>query len=255
MNVLWKCERIFPPQGSTSPEVAERACDIGRNRALWWESSHRKARFLPIQGYITAPERSEQHVVFIRFPPSSQNTVSDIYIVQSLPPRLFDVLVHPYVTQISHGYHPDITHNPQAMYGEFYQYVKFVRTINLSVSPRLRETEILSLTITYMFEQPLSSHAFIHTLSKLSYFFTLYILTYGIFLIGSYPIATHFVPLDMKGCICHSIKWQIHPFISKGRICAYESWMWGDVFGSKTIKLSISSFLPLAFLPLYFCPL
>ena len=23
------------------------------------------------------------------------------------------------------------------------------------------------------------------------------------------------VPLDMKGCICHFTKWQIHPFISK----------------------------------------
>ena len=23
-------------------------------------------------------------------------------------------------------------------------------------------------------------------------------------------------PLDMKGCICHFVKWQIHPFISKG---------------------------------------
>ena len=26
----------------------------------------------------------------------------------------------------------------------------------------------------------------------------------------------HFVPLDMKWCICHFVKWQIHPFISKG---------------------------------------
>ena len=24
------------------------------------------------------------------------------------------------------------------------------------------------------------------------------------------------VPLDMKGCICHFTKWQIHHFISKG---------------------------------------
>ena len=23
------------------------------------------------------------------------------------------------------------------------------------------------------------------------------------------------VPLDMKGCICHFVKWQMHPFISK----------------------------------------
>ena len=29
----------------------------------------------------------------------------------------------------------------------------------------------------------------------------------------------HIVPLDMKGCICHFAKWQIHPFISKGTIC------------------------------------
>ena len=26
----------------------------------------------------------------------------------------------------------------------------------------------------------------------------------------------HIVPLDMKRCICHLVKWQIHPFISKG---------------------------------------
>ena len=25
----------------------------------------------------------------------------------------------------------------------------------------------------------------------------------------------HFVSLDMKGCICYFVKWQIHPFISK----------------------------------------
>ena len=29
----------------------------------------------------------------------------------------------------------------------------------------------------------------------------------------------HFVPLNMKGCICHFIKWQIHPFISKVTTC------------------------------------
>ena len=28
----------------------------------------------------------------------------------------------------------------------------------------------------------------------------------------------HIAPLDMKGCICHFTKWQIHPFISKGTI-------------------------------------
>ena len=28
------------------------------------------------------------------------------------------------------------------------------------------------------------------------------------------------VPLDMKGCICHFTKWQIHPFISMWTTCA-----------------------------------
>ena len=27
------------------------------------------------------------------------------------------------------------------------------------------------------------------------------------------------VPLDIKGCICHFTKWQMHPFISKGSKC------------------------------------
>ena len=31
--------------------------------------------------------------------------------------------------------------------------------------------------------------------------------------------AVRFVPLDMKGCVCHFTKWQIHPFISKGIYC------------------------------------
>ena len=46
-------------------------------------------------------------------------------------------------------------------------------------------------------------------------------LTYAVFapqtdlhLIQSRPYIAH---LDMKGCICHFAKWQIHPFISKGR--------------------------------------
>ena len=30
-------------------------------------------------------------------------------------------------------------------------------------------------------------------------------------------ILTHIVPLDMEGCICHFVKWQMHPFISKGK--------------------------------------
>ena len=29
----------------------------------------------------------------------------------------------------------------------------------------------------------------------------------------------YIVPLDMKGCICHFTKWQIHSFISKGTLC------------------------------------
>ena len=27
------------------------------------------------------------------------------------------------------------------------------------------------------------------------------------------------VPFDMKACICHFVKWQIHRFISKGTLC------------------------------------
>ena len=30
------------------------------------------------------------------------------------------------------------------------------------------------------------------------------------------------IALDKKGCICHFIKWQIHPLISKGAI--YSDW-------------------------------
>ena len=38
----------------------------------------------------------------------------------------------------------------------------------------------------------------------------------------SHPL-TH-DPFDMKGCICHFTKWQIHPFISKGTLSAmYDS--------------------------------
>ena len=33
----------------------------------------------------------------------------------------------------------------------------------------------------------------------------------------------HFVALDMKGCICHFAKWQIHPFISKGKNCQWPT--------------------------------
>ena len=31
----------------------------------------------------------------------------------------------------------------------------------------------------------------------------------------------HLIPLDMKGCICHFEKWQIHPFKSKWTICLH----------------------------------
>ena len=33
----------------------------------------------------------------------------------------------------------------------------------------------------------------------------------------------YIAPLDMKGCICHFSKWQIHPFISKGTIMVSTS--------------------------------
>ena len=44
----------------------------------------------------------------------------------------------------------------------------------------------------------------------------------------------HFVSFDMKGCICHFTKWQIHPFISTGTIYSSRigvkkrsvSWIW-----------------------------
>ena len=32
------------------------------------------------------------------------------------------------------------------------------------------------------------------------------------------------VPLDVKGCICHFTKWQIHPFISKGVVYSPVIW-------------------------------
>ena len=34
-----------------------------------------------------------------------------------------------------------------------------------------------------------------------------------------------FVSLDIKGCICHFTKWQIHPFISKGITYIHVSWL------------------------------
>ena len=41
------------------------------------------------------------------------------------------------------------------------------------------------------------------------------------FLSFSYTCFLHIVTLHMKGCICHFVKWQIHPFISKGTICSH----------------------------------
>ena len=35
-------------------------------------------------------------------------------------------------------------------------------------------------------------------------------------------VCVYIVTLDMKGCICHFVKWQIHPFISKVTICVYS---------------------------------
>ena len=42
------------------------------------------------------------------------------------------------------------------------------------------------------------------------------------------------VPLDMKGCICHCKKWQIHPFISKGTQCAN---VWFDCKQNQCVHL------------------
>ena len=36
--------------------------------------------------------------------------------------------------------------------------------------------------------------------------------------LGNNHLTNIIVPLDMKGCICHFVKWQIHPSISKGTI-------------------------------------
>ena len=33
---------------------------------------------------------------------------------------------------------------------------------------------------------------------------------------------TVIVTLDMKGCICYLVKWQIHPFISKRTLCSHN---------------------------------
>ena len=35
-------------------------------------------------------------------------------------------------------------------------------------------------------------------------------------LLSTLVFAALFVPLDMKRCICHFTKWQMHPFIPKG---------------------------------------
>ena len=46
----------------------------------------------------------------------------------------------------------------------------------------------------------------------------------------------YFVPLNMKGCICHFVKLQIHPFISKGYTCPTR----GIMVNTSTIKVGIS---------------
>ena len=38
---------------------------------------------------------------------------------------------------------------------------------------------------------------------------------------NGYRYTVKIVPLDMKGCTCHFAKWQMHPFISKGRNATY----------------------------------
>ena len=57
--------------------------------------------------------------------------------------------------------------------------------------------------------------------NRMAHTFTVYFIIFFNFLCIPTPqiIDFHFVPLDMKGCICHFAKWQIHPFISKGTIC------------------------------------
>ena len=57
-------------------------------------------------------------------------------------------------------------------------------------------------------------------------------------------IGSHYVPLDMKGCICHMVEWQIHSFISKAtnlgdkkKILWGVSWkinIWAHYVKSKT---------------------
>ena len=38
--------------------------------------------------------------------------------------------------------------------------------------------------------------------------------------VQTWPVLSqHIALLDMKGCICHFVKWQMHPFISRGAIC------------------------------------
>ena len=40
----------------------------------------------------------------------------------------------------------------------------------------------------------------------------------GYYFVSFFCLFENIVPLDMKRCICHFTKWQIHPFISKGTI-------------------------------------
>ena len=48
-------------------------------------------------------------------------------------------------------------------------------------------------------------------------------------------VCWRFIPLDMKGCIC-LLKWQIHPFISKGTMCLHQSVQFYTYFANASAK-------------------
>ena len=63
------------------------------------------------------------------------------------------------------------------------------------------------------------------------------------------------VPLDMKGCICHFTKWQIHPFIYKGTIGRYTlSYPRGRLGNASTAVLRFCHNL-FVYIYFYSCPL
>ena len=49
-------------------------------------------------------------------------------------------------------------------------------------------------------------------------------------------VCWRFIPLDMKGCICHFLKWQIHPFISEGTMCLHQSVQFYTYFANASAK-------------------